>query len=47
MNKIITDLIENKLFGVLEVDIQVKDEFKDFWGSILHFFVPVMFLLEL
>ena len=47
MNKIITDIIENKLFGVVVVGIHVKDDFNEQFSEYPHFLVPVMSLWEL
>ena len=38
MDKIVSDIIGNKLFGAVEVDIEVKDEFEDFFSEYPPFF---------
>ena len=40
-NKIKSDIANGQLFGVVEVDISVKEEFKEFFSEFPPFFAPV------
>ena len=43
-SKILKDIKKGSLFGAVEVDIRVKEEFKDYFSEYPPFFAPVMFL---
>ena len=46
-SKILKDIKKGSLFGAVEVDIWVKEEFKDYFSEYPPFFAPVMFLCML